>query len=213
VPWCLDVSDEDLRRYLPEIVAEIGTMTAHRRLNGGSYNTGVQVHHATTSKKDVDSLRSWLWRSVQVRLTATAKVAVAWPLLVKRSSGSRVKLPAMVTVLSVIEVRSPWCRVLLGWNEPVSPKEGDETEGQWARPRRETRSETCRAQAWTGGVVERAVWGSVCPVQPCRHPAQGNDLVADDGPLAVGFHGLRTIDDYARLVSAGAGHGLQMGLR
>ncbi len=35
-----DVSDEDLSQYLPEVMAEVGTITAYWRLEGGTYNTG-----------------------------------------------------------------------------------------------------------------------------------------------------------------------------
>src|SRR6516162_6769675 len=52
--------------------------------------------HETTSKNDVASSHSWVWRFCQRRLTATPKVAVAWPLGVNRSSGSRVRLPTML---------------------------------------------------------------------------------------------------------------------
>jgi len=61
-----------------------------------------RLPQATTSKNEVDPVRSWLWRSVQVRLTAIPEVAVAWPLGVKRAQVPGSTLPAMVTVLSVI---------------------------------------------------------------------------------------------------------------
>jgi hypothetical protein len=105
----------------------------------------------------------------------------------------------MVTLLSVIEVRSPWCRVLLGGNEAREPQGRRRDRGQWAGPERETVARGVEHQAWTGGVVERAGWGSVCPVQPCRHPAQGNDLVPGDGPLAIRVSW--AMDEYARMVS------------
>ena len=55
----------------------------------------------TTSKKDVASSHSWVWRFCQRRLTANPKVTLAWPVLVKRSSGSRVTFPTSITLLSV----------------------------------------------------------------------------------------------------------------
>jgi len=38
-----DVSDEDLSQYLPEVMAEVGTITGCSRLEGGTYNTGAQA--------------------------------------------------------------------------------------------------------------------------------------------------------------------------
>ena len=42
--WGFEVSDEDRCQYLPEILADVGTVTAQHRLGGRTYNTGVQVH-------------------------------------------------------------------------------------------------------------------------------------------------------------------------
>src|SRR5437773_6235042 len=53
----------------------------------------------TTLKNEVASSHSWVWRFCQRRLTARPKLAFAWPLLVNRSSGSRVTLPTKVTLL------------------------------------------------------------------------------------------------------------------
>src|SRR5579884_1337767 len=58
-----------------------------------------RVPQATTSMNDVDSSHSLDWRFCHLRLTATPKVAMAWPAPVKRSSGSRVMFPVMVTLL------------------------------------------------------------------------------------------------------------------
>ena len=55
----------------------------------------------TTSKNEVASSHSWVWRFCQRRLTASPKVTLAWPVLVKRSSGSRVTFPTSTTLLSV----------------------------------------------------------------------------------------------------------------
>ena len=52
-----------------------------------------------TSKKLVASCHSPLLRSCQRRLTATPSRALAWPLGVNRSSGSRVMLPTIVMLL------------------------------------------------------------------------------------------------------------------
>src|SRR5205814_3605090 len=52
----------------------------------------------TTSKNDTASCHSPDWRSCQRRLTARPKLAVACPLGVNRSSGSRVTLPTRVTL-------------------------------------------------------------------------------------------------------------------
>src|SRR6202044_4292196 len=54
----------------------------------------------TTSKNEVASSHSWVWRFCHRRLTANPKVTLAWPVLVKRSSGSRVTFPTSVTLLS-----------------------------------------------------------------------------------------------------------------
>jgi aminoglycoside phosphotransferase (APT) family kinase protein len=43
VPWCSDVTDEDLRRYLPDALSGVGAIASYARLEGGTYNTGVQV--------------------------------------------------------------------------------------------------------------------------------------------------------------------------
>ena len=50
-----------------------------------------------TLKKEVDSSHCWLSRFCHRRLTATPKVVTGAPDGVKRSSGSRVRLPTMVT--------------------------------------------------------------------------------------------------------------------
>ena len=60
----------------------------------------------TTSKKEVASSHSWVWRFCHRRLTASPKEAVGCPVLVKRSSGSRVMLPTRTTLLSVAIVCS-----------------------------------------------------------------------------------------------------------
>jgi hypothetical protein len=51
------------------------------------------VPQATTSKKEVDSSQVLVWRFCQRRLTATAKVAVAWPVGVKRQLGVLGQVP------------------------------------------------------------------------------------------------------------------------
>ena len=43
MPWCFDVSDEDLSQHLPDALAEVGSIVAHERFPGGTYNTGVQA--------------------------------------------------------------------------------------------------------------------------------------------------------------------------
>jgi aminoglycoside phosphotransferase (APT) family kinase protein len=43
MPWRFDVSDEDLRVYLPDVLAELGSIATFTRLAGGTYNTGVKV--------------------------------------------------------------------------------------------------------------------------------------------------------------------------
>src|SRR5205814_36008 len=50
----------------------------------------------TTLKNEVASSHSWVWRFCQRRLTAMPSEALAWPLGVNRSSGSRVMLPTSV---------------------------------------------------------------------------------------------------------------------
>ncbi len=52
----------------------------------------------TTSKNEVASSHSWVWRFCHRRLTANPKLAVAWPVLVNRSSGSRVMFPTSDTL-------------------------------------------------------------------------------------------------------------------
>ena len=53
----------------------------------------------TMSKNDTASLRSFVCRSFQTRLTASPKLAVAWPEGVNLNSGSRVMLPTRVMLL------------------------------------------------------------------------------------------------------------------
>jgi aminoglycoside phosphotransferase (APT) family kinase protein len=43
MPWRFDVSDEELRLYLPDVVADVGSIATFTRLEGGTYNTGVRV--------------------------------------------------------------------------------------------------------------------------------------------------------------------------
>jgi Ser/Thr protein kinase RdoA (MazF antagonist) len=43
VPWSFDISDEDLFAHLPDALAEVGTIFAWARLEGGTFNTGVQA--------------------------------------------------------------------------------------------------------------------------------------------------------------------------
>ena len=56
----------------------------------------------TTSKNEVASSHSWVWRFCQRRLTARPKVVVAWPVLVNRRSGSRVMFPTRVTTFPLM---------------------------------------------------------------------------------------------------------------
>jgi hypothetical protein len=60
----------------------------------------------TTSKKEVASSHAWVWRFCQRRLTANPKVATAWPLGVKRNSGSRVVFPISVTLFPLLMCES-----------------------------------------------------------------------------------------------------------
>ena len=57
-----------------------------------------------TSKKEVDSSHSLVSRFCHRRLTASDSELWAWPSLVYRISGSRVRLPATVTVVWL-----SWC--------------------------------------------------------------------------------------------------------
>jgi fructosamine-3-kinase len=41
--WRFDVSDEELRQFLPVVLADVGEMMNYSRLDGGTYNTGVKV--------------------------------------------------------------------------------------------------------------------------------------------------------------------------
>ena len=43
MPWGFDVSDENLSQYLPDVLADVGPIAAYERLEGGTYNTGVQA--------------------------------------------------------------------------------------------------------------------------------------------------------------------------
>jgi aminoglycoside phosphotransferase (APT) family kinase protein len=43
MPWRFDVSDDDLRQYLPAVLADVGVIASYKRLEGGTYNTGVVV--------------------------------------------------------------------------------------------------------------------------------------------------------------------------
>ena len=104
----------------------------------------------TTSKNDTASFFSLVWRSFQTRLTASPKVAVAWPLGVKRSSGSRVTLPTRVTLFPFghlsVTLRSRRCGVLLQrrhrrrkrapparWKRPIVGADGAEGAGRACR--------------------------------------------------------------------------------
>src|ERR1700722_178112 len=61
-----------------------------------------------TSKNEVASSHSCVWRFCHRRLTARPKLAVAWPVLVNRSSGSRVMFPTRVTTFPLaISARRP----------------------------------------------------------------------------------------------------------
>src|SRR5207244_994031 len=61
----------------------------------------------TTLKNDVASSQSLVWRFCHRRLTASPNVAVACPVAVNRSSGSRVMLPTRVTLFPfAISLRS-----------------------------------------------------------------------------------------------------------
>ena len=82
----------------------------------------------TTSKKEVASSHSWVWRFCQRRLTANPKEAVGCPVLVKRNSGSRVMLPTRTTLLSVGIVcssrpstRPAPAQLAAGWAAAVRP--------------------------------------------------------------------------------------------
>src|SRR6202012_6222561 len=76
------------------------TMTRAPRVRVSLTFSAISLQH-TTSKKDVASSHSWVWRFCQRRLTASPKEAVGCPVLVNRSSGSRVMLPTRITLLSV----------------------------------------------------------------------------------------------------------------
>ena len=69
-----------------------------------SLTCSARSRQQTTSKNDVVSSHSWLWRFCQRRLTATPNLAEAEPFWVKRSSGSAVAFPTMVRVQSGIVV-------------------------------------------------------------------------------------------------------------
>src|SRR5438132_6207538 len=83
----------------------------------------------TTSKNDVASSHSWVWRFIHRRLTASPKLAVAWPLGVKRSSGSRVMLPTTVTVFPFDIALSPFPSSRLGHRRPDRLRAGAPVHG------------------------------------------------------------------------------------
>src|ERR1019366_6737162 len=72
------------------------TMTREPRLRLSAAFSAIS-RQQTTSKNEVASSHSCVWRFCHRRLTANPKLAVAWPVLVKRSSGSRVMFPTSVT--------------------------------------------------------------------------------------------------------------------
>src|SRR5271154_4674735 len=76
------------------------TITREPRARLSDAFSAISRQH-TTSKNDVASSHSWVWRFCQRRLTANPKEAVGCPVLVKRSSGSRVMFPTRITLLSV----------------------------------------------------------------------------------------------------------------
>jgi hypothetical protein len=44
VPASFDLSDEDLNKYLPEVLADVRTVATYEHLEGGTYNIGAHAH-------------------------------------------------------------------------------------------------------------------------------------------------------------------------
>src|SRR5437764_7722380 len=85
-------------------------MTREPRVNDSLAFSAIS-RQQTTSKNDVASSHSWVWRFCHRRLTASPNVAVAAPEGVNRNSGSRVMLPIRVTLFPFDMVISRSVRV------------------------------------------------------------------------------------------------------
>src|SRR6202040_2861788 len=101
----------------------------------------------------------------QRRLTATPKLAVAWPVGVMRSSGSLVRFPTMVRLLVMVFPSFVFRFVVRVVVESDSPRRVRPAASTCAYPGRETRS---RAEAWTGRGCGRTTAGHAALDQPPR---------------------------------------------